>query len=245
MSLVNAKGLSVAQLTNEVNLVYLRMRSALEKQHADDSDEATQKARESLLCARFVGGLNRVCIAPSEIEGAGSGVFAAEDIQEGEIISCYPGDVLSYALPGQATKPSSNAEWGERRGLIWGTHVPDDLRQRRQTFEDYALNVEGGYGLIGLHSLSDDMSYVSHMMNDGACIGQGPFSNTDPDAYNQRTAERRNAEHTNFGGVHTATIASRPIAKGEEVFVSYGAKYWLSWRRRRNERFGRVLSTFL
>ena len=38
--------------------------------------------------------LNQTRIGPSTIEGAGCGMFAAEDIAKGELITCYPGDAL-------------------------------------------------------------------------------------------------------------------------------------------------------
>ena len=51
---------------------------------------ADEIAREALLTARLVTNLCKVRLAPSTIRGAGDGLFAAVDIEEGEIIIDVP-----------------------------------------------------------------------------------------------------------------------------------------------------------
>ena len=76
--------------------------SSSSNNEADDSDrEATpneeQLVKETLLSTRLPDlslTLNRTCIGPSTIEGAGRGLFATEDIAKGGLITCYPGDAL-------------------------------------------------------------------------------------------------------------------------------------------------------
>ena len=41
------------------------------------------------------------------------------------------------------------------------------------------------------------------------------------------------------------TIATRDVTAGEEIFVTYGPKYWMNKLRRRNDRIGQVLAGFL
>ena len=55
------------------------------------------------------------------------------------------------------------------------------------------------------------------------------------DAYDQDSAQRRNAEHFAVSGwsgqklpLHFGTRATRDILKDEEIFVSYGFGYWLT-----------------
>ena len=105
--------------------------------------------------------------------------------------------------------------------------------------------------LVGDPSLATDPAYCGHLCNDGAslCIDdalsskQGSTSSTDGKssspqagtsdvdvaAYSRLSASRANAAQLPLeGGAHFATIATRTIAAGEEVLISYGAGYWLS-----------------
>lgn len=47
-----------------------------------------EMARETLLSARLVTGLQNVRVGPSDITGAGDGVFALCDFKEGDILTC-------------------------------------------------------------------------------------------------------------------------------------------------------------
>jgi hypothetical protein len=99
--------------------------------------------------------------------------------------------------------------------------VPPELRS--VTFmEDYALNVDDTLGIVGLPTMSDDMAYVGHMANDGAAIGGlgGIDARLTVPAYVRATDARRNAAHTTIADCHTVTKATRPIAAGEELFVT-------------------------
>ena len=114
-------------------------------------------ARESLLCARFVHSKwqnQRVRVAPSPI--AGFGVFAAADIEEGEIVTCYPGDAVTY-LPRGMTKSQGT------RGVIWGLHVAEDLRTLTPKMDDYAIKVDETYGMVGLRALDRQNSSYEAM----------------------------------------------------------------------------------
>ncbi len=196
---------------------------------------ADDLACESLLCSRFVCGLGKVCVKPSTIPGAGNGVFACEDIDVDEIITCYPGDAVTY---GAAASSS--------RGTYWGAHVPDELRVITPEDEDYALSVEAGYAVVGLKQLDADMSYVGHLVNDGAAIlrGLGPeIALVQGPAYMRASERAMNAGHSHLDRCHVVVTATRPIARGEECFVSYGPRYWTSRLMRRNAYVGAVLSS--
>lgn len=56
-----------------------------------------QMIHQVLLSSRFdLPFLNRCNVGPSTIDGAGRGLFASEDIAEGEIITCYVSVCLCY-----------------------------------------------------------------------------------------------------------------------------------------------------
>ena len=78
-------------------------------------------------------------------------------------------------------------------------------------------------------------------MNDGAMLRR--FGS--PIEYMTASLSRANAGHVSLLGCHTATVATRPIKAGEEVLVTYGAKYWQSKHRRQVERISQAVSSFL
>ena len=192
-------------------------------------------ACESLLCARCVAGLSKARVGPSTIRNAGDGVFATTDIAEDEIITCYPGDaVLARTTGGRVT--------------IWGTHVPAELRaQSNIDMEAYGLTVDDRNSIVGLPTLHDDAGYVGHLINDGARLRGlgGPELGLLLPAYLEQTTRRRNVGHRVLEGCHTVTFATRDIAAGEELYVTYGATYWRGRMRRRNQRISDALSSFL
>ena len=69
-----------------------------------------------------------------------------------------------------------------------------------------------------------DPSYLGHFANDGAAIA--PRWESELAAYMIESADKANAMHQECEGCHMVTIATRDIAKGEEIFVTYGPEYW-------------------
>ena len=191
-------------------------------------------ARESLMCTRFTDGFKaegfcRVHLAPSIIPGAGAGVFAAEDIAEGDIVTFYPGDILTFSRGGCSQASSRSTE---TRSIIWGAHVPAELRaDPPSTWVDYEIGVSEFYTIMGLPSMLDDMAYVGHMVNDGAMLqtstgGDHPVGASA--AYIAHSEKLANAAHIDLAGCHAAVVATRALTAGEEVFVTYGVQYWAS-----------------
>ncbi len=69
-----------------------RPKSTIDEDNAILSESCTtsQMIHQVLLSSRFdLPFLNRCTVGPSTIDGAGRGLFASEDIAEGEIITCY------------------------------------------------------------------------------------------------------------------------------------------------------------
>ena len=63
----------------------------------------------------------------------------------------------------------------------------------------------------------------------GARIEDGRISD-----YCLKSGRFANAVHTDLGGLHMATIATRNIHVGEEILVTYGPDYWLEHNLRRD-----------
>ena len=138
-------------------------------------------------------------------------------------------------------------------GFIFGGHVPvDDADPEKVGGEwlDYGLLEDDEYAVVGIPQLDGDIAYAGHFCNDGARLAVGADAPSRAlrrsiRQYRRASESARNAKHIDVDGLHMITVATRPIAAGEEVLVSYGAKYWRSHQRRRASSFGRVLSSFL
>ena len=141
--------------------------------------------REVLLSSRLpLPFLNRTKLGPSTIEGAGRGLFATEDIADGEVITCYPGDLLLCEIP--SSNDEGENEFGENEDdgstecvALWGNHVPSgdrwdddavfDGTETNPPLLSYAVSVDyGTYSNMGHPSLDDNPAYYGHFVNDGA-----------------------------------------------------------------------------
>jgi hypothetical protein len=218
-----------------------------------------QMIKEVLLSSRFhMPFLHQTKVGPSTIKGAGRGLFATVDINEGEIITCYPGDALLYEM---MSSPSSSDEYDDEEDdeeheeesdddnemVLWGTHVPDNDRWDDDTvFDgsetnppliDYVVSVNDQYSVMGHPALDDNPAYYGHYANDGAghIALESDNNNIGVEenvaAYVRKSLEVTNAIHNSFEfrGLHVVTVATRDIRAGDEILVTYGPDYWLMW----------------
>lgn len=165
--------------------------------------------------------LNRCFVAPSTIPQAGLGLFASRDVARDEVITLYPGDAL--------------LKWGKDVGdfsgdvgVMFGNHITDRDASRVSTDEarGYELKIRTGHSLVADPLLADDPAYLGHMINDGsALLSKKHAARTQ---YSKDTYDCHNAAFEVMEGCHFATIATKNVSKGEEMFVSYGESYWLS-----------------
>jgi hypothetical protein len=155
-----------------------------------------QMVREALLSTRLpLPFLHRTKLGPSKLNGAGRGLFAAENIAEGEVITCYPGDALLCEMP--SLEDFNENEVNEKEEeyddnlddededeyidevVLWGAHVTTNDRWDDDTVFDgtestpaltsYAVSVNDGYySVMGHPSLDDNPAYYGHFANDGA-----------------------------------------------------------------------------
>ena len=175
----------------------------------------------NLMATRVAGlELDRCAVAKSDLHG--EGLFATRDLEEGELITFYPGDALLIWADADRS-PDRDV------GLFFGAHVPEAERTRDvlgTQAREYEMTATATMSLVGDPVRRDDPAYLGHFANDGAsCDSLEPAAR---EAYNQATYDACNAAHISLGGCHTATKAIRPIPKGAEVLVSYGENYWLS-----------------
>ena len=78
--------------------------------------------------------------------------------------------------------------------------------------------------LLGDPELVHDPAYLGHMLNDGAtCTGEAMRG-----LYRAESARACNVDAVQLEGCHLAIVATRDVARGEELLLSYGAAYWLA-----------------
>ena len=174
-----------------------------------------------LLCTRFPElRLNRCHVAASTIDGAGNGVFASRDIEEGELITLYPGDALLI-----------HDEKSSVVGVMFGSHIDaNDKNTGRVTSHEarsYEMELDSYTSLVADPYLgTSNPSYLGHFANDGASLFE--FDPASREAYSLASYARYNAANFALENAHMGMIATKVIPKGQEIFLSYGEGYWLS-----------------
>ena len=137
--------------------------------------------------------LNRSFVAVSTIPNAGYGLFASRDINDGELITLFPGDaVLSKSEVEEEGKKTA----GPICSIMFGAHTKLEDRDidRVLTHEarGYEAEVSAFTSIIGDRSIGfDNMAYNGHFANDGGYLKE--FDDTSRRAYQKETLERYNA----------------------------------------------------
>jgi hypothetical protein len=197
-------------------------------------------SRQSILKRRIpnLDNGNNIQILASTIPSGGRGLFCTHPIQAGEVITCYPGDALVVTMSENNDDEDDNLA---AYSLVWGSHVPpnwqfaDDFElwstsrdgdgdddDDNPPWTGYVVQVCETYSVLGLPHLDTDLTYAGHFVND-SCRALSP---KDLSRYVLESQERANARHQQVMGLHVATVATRPIEPGEEIFVTYGPDYW-------------------
>ena len=232
-------------LSNPVRLKQIREQLDVNSDVELTHDTTFTLVREVVLSTRLPNiTLNRSRIADSTIPDAGRGLFAAQDIANGTLITCYPGDALLCEYEQDITDDNYYDEDDEV--ILWGNHVDQNDRVDVEDVFDsphdetplisYAASVDDVYSVIGMPILDQDPAYYGHFANDGGGhialehygdrLGiEGMLS-----LYVNKSLEAANAKHVPLGGgVHLGTIAVRDIKKDEEILVTYGTDYWTAF----------------
>eukprot|EP00977_Amphora_coffeiformis_P008989 scaffold2033_cov164-Amphora_coffeaeformis.AAC.28 len=188
--------------------------------------EDPEVTRLEILNQRIVDDLDlkisKTTVQPSPI--AGRGLFATVDCQPGDILTCYPGDGVIQTLD-----PEDEESWS----IVWGNHItaPEDrsrttMKDLSETIRGYILYMDQEHSIVGLPHYDTNPSYLGHFSNDGATCP--PTCPAEVEAYVQESNAACNARHEGVSGdCHMVTVATRTISAGDEIFVTYGAEYWM------------------
>ena len=167
-----------------------------------------------IMMERFDLGLRKAEVRSSEIHG--KGVFAAQDIAAGEVVTLYPADWIAF-MPHEPRRTPGHYE------LI----VPSNRVNKPEGGLDnaYVYDVCANYSIQGDPTQHDDPNYLGHMLNDAARASTDP--RTHP-IYRACTLAKSNCKFVIKNGITVAVTAKRDITAGEELLVPYGLAYWTS-----------------
>ncbi|KAL7551671.1 hypothetical protein ACHAWF_017310 [Thalassiosira exigua] len=207
-----------------------------------DNIDTDQMVREALLGCRLpIPFLCRSELGQSKIDGAGRGLFAAERIPKGEVITCYPGDALLREFPSSTNDLFHLNEENETdqeeddfddsdyvdEVILWGAHVPRKDRWDEDSVFDgtestlpltaYAISVDDQYSVCGHPKVDYNPAYYGHFANDGAgnlALGTGrTTNNTQAGLEPEIGEEKRGAEEI----IASYVLASLDIANAMHV----------------------------
>lgn len=186
--------------------------------------------------------LHRCFVAPSTVVGAGNGLFASRDIANDELITMYPGDAVLIQSPSTtppAPAPAAPSPENTKSppdsppvvGVMFGSHIQGQDRIPNQVTtpeaRSYEMEINKYTSIVADPQIGfKDPAYLGHFANDGEALYE--FDAASREIYSKASVERHNAAHFVMEGAHMVTVATKPVAKGEEIFVSYGEGYWLS-----------------
>lgn len=173
-------------------------------------------------------------VKESTIAGAGLGLFAKEKIEAGTLVAFYPVHVIGINLEEKVRRVSLDTCDANQEHII--------LENYDMSSNEYVQYVPGNRRLMGadiqkdLHGqsifLDVDLSqpnaptWASHRINDGAVV----MSNSEKGVmdYYQASQKAKNCVNVPFGpSPILATVCTKYIGKGEELFTTYGCSYWL------------------
>jgi hypothetical protein len=209
------------------------IRSALEdiRTFMDAKDEASTTSSLAM-SSLFQGKKSVVTVSQSSVPGGGMGLFAQQDIEAGTIISLYPVHGLGV-------------DFGES-SMVMGLDPSDQDYFDNNPKDDYLLYLIGSRPLGKTTKMADVFGdaplfvdfnpsrgpttphWLSNYINDGAIVG----TNTEQGIldYYQRSRELKNCVLVPFGpSPIMASITTRDVLKGEELFTTYGCSYWIQY----------------
>lgn len=164
----------------------------------------------------------------SAIAGAGQGLFAKSNVKSGTIVSFYP--VHGMGVDSEESSVCIALSEGDQKHFLGDDKDANYLQYligSRPLFNHNPMELFGGDAIFvdANPNREDRVGWLSHYINDGATVtSHGEAGVLD---YYRRSTEAKNCVHVPFGPLPIiATVATRKIKKGEELYTTYGGSYW-------------------
>lgn len=181
-------------------------------------------------------------VKESSIPGAGLGVFATKNIKAGSIVSFYPAHTLGVEHEDEflfVSNDDANREHFQRNppdasAYLHATDQP--IFNRRSVLADVAPELKDAPVYLDVNPDRQPVSpaWVSHYINDGATMKENSVAGVEE--YYRNSQTKKNCIHIPFGpSPIVATVATKKIKRGDELFTSYGCVYWIGVQYRDEE----------
>lgn len=185
-------------------------------------------------------------VRPSSIPGAGLGLFAKEQIKAGTIVSFYPFHTIGIVgladesivrrvtidtVTGKTVDQTDYDNTSISSASDQQAYLMNILGNRPLMKKDISQDLGGQTIFIDLDMTQpESLGFSSHRVNDGATVSIN--SEEGVLEYYRESRKAKNCVHTPFGpSPLLATVTTRKIKKGDELFTSYGCscKYFCSF----------------
>ncbi len=170
--------------------------------------------------------LDECYIGKSALEKSGDGLFAKNDLVEGQIITFYPGDVASCVPNGDASKPDhvSLESYSQR----FKTQFENKEKLNVSILNEYTYDVDKNYRIMGCPYFTDNANYMGHFINDGVKLDVEGCD----ESYLASSSLKANCIFYHIKDLLVAIISTKYIKKGDELYIKYGTEYWKSYNKR-------------
>ena len=193
-------------------------KSQIEKQ----DDIIIDHVKIRLLSGMIPVKLNKVEVKESAVHGLG--LFAKTNILKGELITLYPGDIIEFTPNGDRDQANHLV----RRSCSLRSQEQFANIDESSINYDYAFTLDKFYSIIGNPYFINDSSYLGHFINDSSVCYHNEESIRD---YLSNINTKNNCKFQILCGLHVAIVATKNINIGEELFISYGIKYWSMYNK--------------
>ena len=180
--------------------------------------------------------IKNIEVKESSIKGAGLGLFAKKNIKANTLVSFYPCHALGIETPQEQiwTYGNDNDYFQQHpptsSSYLHATDQPlfkresfltKELRGDDPTIKDIPIFLDANREKEGIDPL-----WASQYINDGALVTSNDEQGVN--AYYAATKKLKNCIHIPIGPSPVmATVTTKKVKKGEELFTSYGCVYWL------------------
>ncbi|CAJ1909308.1 unnamed protein product [Cylindrotheca closterium] len=171
-------------------------------------------------------------VKKSSIPGAGLGLFASKNIKAGSIVSFYPAHTLGIEHGDEflfVSNTDQNREYFQQHPPDTSSylHATDQPIFNRPSFMSSIPEIKEAPVYLDVNpNVPVSPAWVSHYINDGATLRENSIAGVED--YYRNSKASKNCIHVPFGpSPIMATVATKKIKKGQELFTSYGCVYWI------------------
>ncbi len=165
------------------------------------------------------------CIELKQSPIHGVGVFATQDLKVGMIATFYACDIAEFCPNKDRSFNSTRTSYqrySPRMEEFISKQTPDDVKKIGNTIRDYSFDISEHVTIYAHPIFRSDTCYLGQFINDRF---KPDFKQINEANYNALSKKKANCAYisSNFS---VAIFITSPILKHEELFATYGYKFW-------------------